>query len=275
MAKRNPNHWGKDLEKTFEALGINLPGNIIKAIQKWFDEEILPYIGNVKYKRDEHEAINTGITAHAEEYLKKIICPIIPRWMGPDILTLIGIIGNFIVALGYYFGYKDRDMLILVILGLVVNWFGDSFDGSIARYWNRTRPNYGYYIDHIIDGISVFVMSLGLGCSGFVRIDIALIFAIAYLLLETHVLLVKTVENKFAYTFGLIGPTEFRIIMSFFTIYLYFSKSIKVFASISQYDTFILFLITAMIITLITSIIKEALKLHKQDVKMWGVKNPS
>ena len=90
------------------------------------------------------------------------------------------------VSLGFYFGFLNRYYLVFVVLGLAVNWFGDSFDGSIARYRKRTRPKYGYYIDKIVDAIVVIIFGLGLGLSGFVRLEVSLLLACVYPVSYTH-----------------------------------------------------------------------------------------
>ncbi|KKQ96937.1 MAG: hypothetical protein UT22_C0021G0018, partial [Parcubacteria group bacterium GW2011_GWC2_39_11] len=103
----------------------------------------------------------------------------------------------------------------------------------------RSGKNYGYYIDHIIDGLAVMIFSFGLGLSGFVKIEIALVFAIMYLLLMIHVELVTFVQNEFRYSFGLIGPTEMRIIGVMFTVAMFFLPIIRydVYGhSFTQYD---------------------------------------
>jgi len=41
----------------------------------------------------------------------------------------------------------NRQRLVWGVLFLVLNWFGDSLDGALARYRNRQRPRYGFYVD--------------------------------------------------------------------------------------------------------------------------------
>jgi archaetidylinositol phosphate synthase len=272
-------HVNGDLKKNFEKILANfvepsVAEKIANDVQKWLNEEIFPYLpfDVLKYKRDEHLAINTALTGNLEKKIIKAICPHVPRWMNSDVLTAIGVVGAIVASFGFYFGHSDRKLLVLVIIGLLLNWFGDSFDGSIARYWNRTRPNYGYYIDHIIDGICAFILGLGIAYSGFVRPESAYLLVIGYLLMEMHVLLVKSVENTFKYTFGLIGPTEGRILIMGVAFYMYFSD-VKNFLILgkyfTQYDIAILSMVTIMAIILVVSIIQEGLKLHKQDIKKW------
>ena len=163
-------------------------------VQEFFDElgKIIETFGEdfckfnlddwaVKYSRGkEQQAINTAITGKAEEKAKAWICPRIPEWINPDHLTVLGYIGMIITGLGFVFGFMNKWFILLIPFGLLVNWFGDSFDGSIARYRKKTRPKYGYYIDKIVDAVAVITLTLGVGFSGFFKIEIALLFVIAY-----------------------------------------------------------------------------------------------
>ena len=274
------NNKGKDVG-IFEGLNIFDRHYIDEFIEKLvdglngnFEKEIREQIQKLKveYKRDKQDAINTGITAKVEEKIKDWVCPRIPSWVNSDHLTILGIIAIFIVATGFILGFYNRIYLLLVVLGLFLNWFGDSFDGSLARYRKKTRPNYGYYIDHMVDAIVVIIFSLGLGISGFVRIDLALLFAIMYMALMIHVELVTFVQNKFKYSFGLIGPTEMRILGVFITIYMYLVpvEYFKIFYwHISQYDIAFLLGSIAMAVVLFFSILKKGIELDRVDKKRW------
>ena len=239
-----------------------------------FEEEIRKQLDKLKiqYKRDEQNAINTGLTAHAEEKAKEWICPRIPQWVNSDMLTVLGFLSSFIIAVGFILGFANRWYLLLVIIGLILNWFGDSFDGSLARYRHKTRPNYGYYIDHITDGLTITVLGLGLGLSGFVRVEIALAFIIMYLMLMMHVELVTYVENEFKYSFGLFGPTEFRIIGILLAVVMFFLP-VKYFDiwgyTLTQYDLFATFAVVVMFIILISSIVSKGVELDKIDRAKW------
>jgi phosphatidylglycerophosphate synthase len=226
----------------------------------------------IEYKRDEQDAINTAITANVEEKAKEYICPRIPRWMNPDHLTVIGILGVLVTSVGFILGFFNRVWLLLVPLGLILNWFGDSFDGSIARYRKRTRPNYGYYIDKIVDAVVIIMFALGIGLSGFVKIEIALLLAAIYLAMMLHVDLIVHVENKAQNSFGMFGPTEIRIIGIFVTVIMYFVpvNYYDIYGHfLTQYDFAVFGLSVLMFVILISSIITKGIELHKQDIKNW------
>lgn len=227
----------------------------------------------VKYSRGkEQQAINTAITGKAEEKAKEWICPRIPDWVSPDMLTVLGYIGMVVTGLGFVFGFFNRWYILLIPFGLLVNWFGDSFDGSIARYRKKGRPKYGYYIDKIVDSVAVITLALGIGLSGFFKIEIALLFASLYLALMFHVDLVTHVQGQNRNAFGLIGPTEVRIIGALFSIYMFFSKVryLDVYGYVvTQYDIGLFVLSVVMAAVLFVSIIKKGIELHKIDTKDW------
>lgn len=77
-----------------------------------------------------------------------------PRWMTSNILTGIGTFGAIVISLGYILSQININYLWLSSLGFVINWYGDSLDGTLARVRNKQRPIFGYYIDHTVDIIN-------------------------------------------------------------------------------------------------------------------------
>lgn len=251
---------------------------VVDEIKRWFEDiragEIVFDLENHKvvYKRDSQQAINTAITAKVEEKAKEIICPRIPEWIGPDHLTFIGIIGIVIVSIGFVLGYLNRYYLGLVPLGLIINWFGDSFDGSIARYRKKTRPNYGYYIDKMVDAVVMIIAGLGLGLSGFVKIEIAILLTAIYLAMMINVDLLVYVKGEAKNSFGWFGPTEIRIIGIIISIVMFFMpvKSYDIYGYlVTQYDIVVLVLSVLMFLILISEIVKNGIRLNKEDTKDW------
>jgi phosphatidylglycerophosphate synthase len=248
--------------------------NIEQRLEEILEREVKIDLSKlrIEYKRDKQEAVNTAITAHIEEKAKDFICPRLPQWLKPDHLTVIGILGILITSVGFVLGFFNRLWLTLIPVGLIINWFGDSFDGSIARYRKKTRPNYGYYIDKIVDSVVVIILALGIGLSGFVKIEIALLFGCVYLALMLHVDLIVHVENKCQNSFGMFGPTEMRIVGILGAIAMYFIPVCyyDIFNHfLTQYDFVVFALSVIMFFILLFSIVKEGVKLHRQDIKNW------
>lgn len=136
-----------------------------------------------------------------------------PGWMTSDILTFTGTFGAIVIAVGYILASVDIHWLWLSSFGFVINWYGDSLDGTLARVKNRQRPIYGYYLDHTVDAINEFIMFLGVGLSGLMNLELALFILILYLMLTVNVSINAHLKKEFRLTYAKLGPTEFRIIM--------------------------------------------------------------
>lgn len=136
-----------------------------------------------------------------------------PKWVSSDLLTFIGFIGAAIVAVGFVLSNFSVQWLWLSSLGLVINWYGDSLDGTLARVRNTQRPIYGYYVDHTIDCINEGLMFIGVGLSPFVHLDLALIAYALYLIMTINVSINAHLKGEFKLTYAKMGPTEFRLII--------------------------------------------------------------
>jgi hypothetical protein len=89
-----------------------------------------------------------------------------PVWVGFDHLTIPGFAGQLMVGTSYALSRHHARWLLWGVLFLAVNWFGDSLDGTLARFRNRQRPRYGFYVDHVVDAIGSTVLVTGLAFSG-------------------------------------------------------------------------------------------------------------
>lgn len=136
-----------------------------------------------------------------------------PRWVTSDLLTYIGVFGAFVCGLGFTLSSLDIRWLWLSSAGLVINWYGDSLDGTLARVRNTQRPKYGFFIDHSIDAITITMMCVGAGLSPLLRLDLALCVLVAYLILSIYTYVCTIVTNQMRLTYGKLGPTEFRLII--------------------------------------------------------------
>lgn len=135
-----------------------------------------------------------------------------PSWVTPDTLTWIGILASILIFVSYILTHISRHFLWLASVGFILNWFGDSLDGSLARYRHIERPRYGFLVDHWVDAISVVLIFMGLGISPYVDFSIALIGIIVYLLISIMVYLITYVTGVFNMTSTKFGPTEARVL---------------------------------------------------------------
>lgn len=136
-----------------------------------------------------------------------------PAWVTSDTLTFVGLLGAVIIAAGYILTNVHYGFLWVASLGLVVNWYGDSLDGTLARYRNTQRPIYGYYVDHTVDCINEAMMFTGAGLSAFMHLPLALFLFIIYLMLTINVSINAHLKSEFKISYASMGPTEFRIVM--------------------------------------------------------------
>jgi phosphatidylglycerophosphate synthase len=132
--------------------------------------------------------------------------------MTPDILTGIGVLGSVVIFFGYVLAHLHGGFLWLASLGFVINWFGDSLDGTLARYRDIERPRYGFFVDHTIDAMSGYLIFVGLGMSPYVKLEIACLALIGYLLLSVLSYVRTCVDGVFKISYTKIGPTEMRVI---------------------------------------------------------------
>jgi phosphatidylglycerophosphate synthase len=118
-----------------------------------------------------------------------------------------------LTGVSYYLAQWDRRMLLVGILFLAINWFGDSLDGTLARYRNRLRPRYGFYVDHIVDAFGILFLIAGFGLSGYMSLSVAMAFLIAYYLLNIEIYLATYTVGVFKLSYGIWGPTELRVLL--------------------------------------------------------------
>ena len=155
-----------------------------------------------------------------------------PRWVTSDMLSLVGFVGALIIAAGYILSDININYLWLSSLGFVVHWFGDSMDGSLARVRHTQRPLYGYYLDHTLDVITEFIMFMGAGLSALLRLDIALLAFIAYLMLTLNVSINSHLKGEFRLTYAKLGPTEFRLLMIIVNTLLIYIRPLREFSAV-------------------------------------------
>lgn len=152
-----------------------------------------------------------------------------PGWIVSDTLTLIGVFGAMMIAAGFILCGKDIHWLWLSVAGFLVNWYGDSLDGTLARVRGTQRPVYGYYLDHTVDIINEAFMFFGVGLSYLMRLDIAFTIFILYLCLTLNVSINAHLKSEFKLTYGKLGPTEFRVIACVLIMLIIFIPSLREF----------------------------------------------
>ena len=219
--------------------------------------------------------IQTSILNTAEKKVLVWLAERQPSWMTSDILTYLGSFGAVVIAVGYILSSRDMNWLWLSSLGFVVNWYGDSLDGTLARVRNRQRPIYGYYLDHTVDAVNELIIVLGIGLSGMVHLSLALLILALYLMLTINVSINAHLKKEFRLTYARMGPTELRIIMIIVNTVLVLIPSIGTFShtfmlwghelTIRTMDYVAAFIFLALLLIYLTEIVKDAKEYARLD----------
>lgn len=218
--------------------------------------------------------IHNSILASGERRLLTAIAERLPAWVTPDQLTCIGVFGAALIAIGCLGAHVDRAWLGLSIVGLVVNWFGDSTDGSLARYRRIERPRYGFFVDQFSDVAAHFMMLIGLGLSPLMRFDIALLALLGSLATMFY----GHLKLQFARTWQVsqygVGPTELRIVIGVGLVWAMVGSLPQLelpFATLSLFDVVGFLVFVAAIVCILGMFVKDRATLALIDPPRGGV----
>ncbi|MCC7185327.1 MAG: CDP-alcohol phosphatidyltransferase family protein [Acidobacteria bacterium] len=155
-----------------------------------------------------------GVTVPWERRVLHWIAPRLPAAINSDHLTLLALLAMALAGAGYWLSATWVSALWLVNIGLIINWFGDSLDGTLARIRQHQRPRYGFYVDHVVDAAGLTMLLGGMALSGYLTPLIAFGLLAAYLLVCVEVYLATYCVGTFRMSFFKIGPTELRILLA-------------------------------------------------------------
>jgi phosphatidylglycerophosphate synthase len=166
--------------------------------------------------------IQQSVITKAEKRVLRWLAERTPARINSDHLTVVGAIGMFATGASYAGCRYSHYGLILACAFLAVNWLGDSLDGTLARYRQRQRPRYGFYVDHTIDCFGIAALLGGMGVSGFMQPLIAAWLLIAYMLMSSEIFLATYSLAEFRMSYFYFGPTELRILLCIGNLYVFF-----------------------------------------------------
>lgn len=136
-----------------------------------------------------------------------------PSWILPDHLTIFGCLAQLMTGVSYVLARSSQLGLAGAVVFLILNWFGDSMDGTLARVRQRQRPRYGFYVDHMLDSIGAVALMTGLAFSGYMNPSIAIALLVMFLLLSIQSYLATYALGEFRMSFWSLGPTELRLFL--------------------------------------------------------------
>ncbi|GMV20623.1 MAG: hypothetical protein AMXMBFR57_05720 [Acidimicrobiia bacterium] len=154
-----------------------------------------------------------GFTVAIERRALLWMAPRLPSWVSSDHLTLLAATAMVLGGVAYATSATMPAALWIVSLLLVVNWFGDSLDGTLARVRQQPRPRYGFYVDHVVDAAGAGALLAGLGWSGLMSPLVACGLAAAYFLVAIETYLATYCVGRFTMSAGGIGGTELRLLL--------------------------------------------------------------
>ena len=177
--------------------------------------------------KEQSARVQTSLLNPYEKVILRALVRRIPTFVTSDHLTAIGVLGAIVIAIGYALTIFGPGWLWLANAGFVLNWLGDSLDGTLARYRNQQRPLYGFYIDHNLDCVCEFLMVFGAGLSVYMSLRVALLIIVPYLMLEVYVMINAHLKNEFRLTYAKLGPTELRVIIILVNSVVFFSPTLQ------------------------------------------------
>ena len=189
-----------------------------------------------------------------------------PRWLNSDHFSALAVVGMALAGAAYWAAGVRRAWLFAVVAGLALNWLGDSLDGTLARVRDQQRPRYGFYVDHVLDGLSTALLLGGLALSHFMSPVLALGLLVAYLLLMLESCLATYTVGEFRMAFAGFGPTELRILLAIGTLYLWNDRTVGVLGGRYRlFDVGGAIAIAGMVAAVLVSAIRNARELYRQE----------
>jgi archaetidylinositol phosphate synthase len=214
--------------------------------------------------------VQTSILSGIEKKTLVWMAQRIPRHINSDHLTLIGVLGAFVSGAGYALTGVSVHFFWMASLGLIINWFGDSLDGTLARVRNAQRPVYGFFLDHNVDGLTVLFITVGVGISPLISFSAAMMVLAAYLLLSIYTYINTYLRGELKISFHSLGPTEFRIILILLNVFFFYTSDMPrhfyVYEySVSFYDLLTLIMAIILFIIYISGFLKDLKEYSRID----------
>jgi len=210
--------------------------------------------------------VQEALTAGPERKILNWIAARLPASVNSDHLTILGFIAQFLAGASYALARWDRRALVLATFFIALNWFGDSLDGTLARWRTQQRPRYGFYVDHMIDTFGAAFVMGGLALSGFLHWYIAIGMLFAFLVLSIEVYLATYTLGTFQLSYGILGPTEIRILLAIGNVALFYKPMVHAFGSpFRLFDFGGAIAIAGMLVIAIISTVRHTVALYRME----------
>lgn len=183
--------------------------------------------------------LHSGALNTLEAPLISYLAPRIPPSVEPDHLSALALAGAGLAGISLAACGISAWFLPSALLGLLLNWFGDSLDGAVARFRRRERPRVGFLIDRCADTSSFCVIIFGLGLSPYLSFHAALMLLVAYLINSIYGLMKLVVDGVHVIGVGGVGATEGRLVIGLWAIFFQFTHmnlSVPLIRNIPAFD---------------------------------------
>lgn len=218
----------------------------------------------------DHTRVNKILLTALEKPALRWFSEHMPAWVTPDMLTILGACASALIAVSYWLTNYNSAFLWLASFGFFLNWFGDSLDGTLARYRKIERPKYGFFVDHTVDAVTETLVFVGLGLSPYVDLTLALFALIGYLLVSVLVYVYTYVAGEFRISYASLGPTEMRAIAVLANTLIFFIGNPKLnlgFIEVTVYNLIVFLVVLLLYIGFIVVVLWRANQLSKIDQK--------
>jgi archaetidylinositol phosphate synthase len=222
--------------------------------------------GSVKTRFRSAVRSQTSLLAPLEQVCLKWLAQHMPAWVMPDHLTLLGLAAMLVAGICYALAAWWPPFLLIANIWLAVNWFGDSLDGTLARFRNKQRPRYGFYVDHIADAFGTLFIMCGLALSGYMSWVVALAALVAYSLMSINVYLATYTIGTFKLSFCKFSPTELRILLAVGNTVALFHPTTRVMGAIHLfYDVAAVIATVLVVLITVGSVARNTVTLYRAE----------
>jgi phosphatidylglycerophosphate synthase len=204
-----------------------------------------------------------GVTGSLEKRVLLWLAARLPNAVNSDHLTALGLAAMLSAGVSYALSGAWPWLLLVVNVLLAVNWFGDSLDGTLARYRNRCRPRYGFYVDHMVDMFGALFLLGGMALSGYMSAGVAAAVLVAYFMMAIHVYLATYTLGVFKIAFAGLGGTELRLILAAGNVLIMMAPRVSLAGfTVLVYDLVGALVAAGLAVTLVTAVARSARQLY-------------
>jgi archaetidylinositol phosphate synthase len=215
----------------------------------------------------EQVRVNNGWLAAAEKRALVWMATRLPRRVNADHLTAVALVSMAGAGAAFWASRYWPPALVLVVVALALNWFGDSLDGTVARVRKQERPRYGFYTDHVLDLVGTTLLFTGIALSGVMTPLVALALLVSYLLVAAEAFLATAAHGRFRMSFLNFGPTELRIVLAVGTMALLWKPRVDLFGlgSFPLFDVGGVVAACGLIVGFVTSAARNTAEMYRAE----------